>query len=605
MGVDSTASPVSGLTASRPAGSGAVLFVMEAMKMRHLIRAERGGTLRRLLAGPGDTAGEGDPLAVIDAAPDGAEAEAPEEAVDLDRVRPDLAELRARKALVLDEARPEAVARRRKLGKRTARENVSRLCDPGSFVEYGDLAVAAQRSRRGLEDLIRNTPADGLVTGFGAINSDLFGPDASRAAVMAYDYTVLAGTQGLMNHTKKDRMIGVIARQGTPVVMFCEGGGGRPGDVDAADTSIAGLYCPTFQHFARLSGRVPLVGIGSGRLFAGNAALLGCCDVVIATRDASIGMGGPAMIEGGGLGAFRPEEVGPTDMQAPNGVIDVLVEDEIEAVDVARAYLSYFQGRVGDWSAPDPRRLRHVVPENRLEAYDVRRAVDALADEGTVLELRAAFAPGMVTALIRVEGRPAGVIANNPMRLSGAIDSPAADKAARFMKLCDAFDLPLLTLVDTPGMMVGPDVERTALVRHCSRMFVAGANFEGPLMSVVLRKAYGLGAQAMMGGSTRAPLFCVGWPTAEIGAMGLEGAVRLGYRKELEAIADPAERQAAFDRMVAESYERGKAISAASVLEIDTVIDPADTRGWIVAALEAAPAPRPRTGKKRAYVDAW
>ena len=400
-------------------------------------------------------------------------------------------------------------------------------------------------------------------------------------------------------------MIDVIRRQRLPLVFFCEGGGGRPGDVDASDMMIAGLHLTTFFHHAQLSGLVPMVGIGSGRLFAGNAALLGCCDVVIATRDTCLGMGGPAMIEGGGLGVYRPEEVGPTDVQVPNGCIDILVETEEEAAEVAKTYLSYFQGPVADWTAPDPRRLRHVVPENRLEVYDVHDAIAGIADEGSVLELRPAFAPGMVTALARVAGRPVGILANNPLHLSGAIDSPASDKAARFLSLCDAFDLPILTLIDTPGMMVGPEVEKTALVRHCSRVFLTGANVSVPVMSVILRKSYGLGAQAMAGGSFRTPLFVVGWPTAEIGAMGLEGAVKLGYRKELEAETDPAKRTALFESMVAEMYERGKGINAASVLEFDTVIDPAETRGWILSALDSAPAPAARQGKKRPYIDSW
>lgn len=588
-----------------PIARGARLFILESMKMQHSILAAETSVVRRISVNVGDTVSEGELLAVLEPVGEDGSAEQTATDIDLDYIRPELVELQRRRALTRDAARPEAVAKRHRLGKRTARENIEQLCDPDSFVEYGDLVFAAQRSRRSVDDLVRNTPADGLVTGFGRVNGEQFGPRLSRCAVMHYDYTVLAGTQGMMNHIKKDRMLDVIERQRTPMIFFCEGGGGRPGDVDASDTSIAGLYYTAFYHHARLSGLVPMVGVGSGRLFAGNAALLGCCDVVIATRDASIGMGGPAMIEGGGLGVFRPEEVGPTSVQSPNGVIDVLVEDEVEAVEVARRYLSYFQGAISRWEAPDPRRLRHVVPENRLEVYDVRDAIRGIADVDSVLELRAAFAPGMVTALIRVAGRAVGVVANNPLHLSGAIDSPGADKAARFIKLCDAFDIPILTLCDTPGMMVGPEVEKSALVRHCCRLFLVGANISTPLFTIVLRKAYGLGAQAMAGGSFRTPLFIVSWPTGEIGGMGLEGAVKLGYRKELEAIEDIDERRTLFDDMVAASYERGKAINAASILEFDNVIDPAESREWIIAGLDAAPTPAPRQGKKHAYVDSW
>jgi acetyl-CoA carboxylase carboxyltransferase component len=518
-------------------------------------------------------------------------------------VRADLAELLRRRAARFDAARPEAVARRRKTGQRTARENVDELCDPGTFVEYGGFAIAAQRQRRSLEDLIERTPADGLVAGIGRINGDLFAAERAQCAVLSYDYTVLAGTQGFQNHRKKDRMFELVERLRIPVVFFTEGGGGRPGDTDAP--GVAGLDCMAFHLFGALSGLVPLVGINSGRCFAGNAALLGCCDVVIATADSNIGMGGPAMIEGGGLGVFRPEEVGPMAVQVPNGVVDVDVGDEAEAVEVAKRYLSYFQGTVADWQCADQRRLRAVVPENRLRVYDVRSVIETLADAGSVLELRRHFGLGMVTALLRIEGRPIGVIANNPKHLAGAIDGPAADKAARFMQLCDAFDLPILFLCDTPGIMVGPEVEKTALVRHCCRMFVVGASLTVPFFTVVLRKSYGLGAQAMAGGSHKAPLFTVSWPTGEFGGMGLEGAVKLGFRKELAAIEDPEERKKAFDHMVKRAYEHGAALNTAAQFEIDEVIDPAESRQWIASALRSAPPPAPRTRKKRPCVDTW
>ncbi|MGE4326486.1 MAG: carboxyl transferase domain-containing protein [Pseudodonghicola sp.] len=604
-----TGAPMQGTILAVKAGpgdvvpAGAAVLVMEAMKMQHTILAEMSGRLRDIFVAPGDTVFLGDPLFALD--PDESLAfEAEEEVVrDPDHIRPDLAELLERRRFTQDEARPEAIAKRHAQGKRSARENIAQLCDPESFIEYGDFAVAAQRSRRSLDDLIRNTPADGLITGFGQVNGDLFGEEGTRTAVLHYDYTVLAGTQGFMNHDKTDRMLHVIEKSRTPMIFFCEGGGGRPGDVDV--NVIAGLHVMTFALHGRLSGLVPMVGIGSGRVFAGNAALLGCCDVVIATKDSTIGMGGPAMIEGGGLGVYRPEEVGPSAVQAANGVIDILVEDEVEAVEVAKKYLSYFQGRLTDWQAPDPRALRHVVPENRMEAYDVHAAIEGIADLGSVLELRAGFAPGMVTALIRVAGRPIGVVANNPRHMAGAIETPGADKAARFLQLCDAHDLPVMFLCDTPGMMVGPEIEKTALVRHCSRLFVIGSNLEVPTFTFVLRKAYGLGAQAMAGGSFRAPHFVAAWPTGEFGGMGLEGAVRLGFRKELEAVEDMAERQALFDKMVAKMYERGKAINTASMLEIDAVIDPAETRDWILSTLQAAPAPQPRVGKKRPWIDPW
>jgi len=583
--------------------NGQPLLVMEAMKMEHVIVADRAGVVRSLAIAAGDTVFEASPLLFIEQGPDEKDYAADREEVDLDRIRPDLAEVRERIGFGLDPQRPDAVARRRKTGQRTARENIEDLCDDDSFSEYGSVVIAAQRRRRSVDDLIRSTPADGLVAGVGTVNASLFGSEASRCVVLSYDYTVLAGTQGLQNHRKKDRMFELAEQWRTPLILFTEGGGGRPGDTDGS--GVAGLDCMAFHLFGRLSGLVPLVGINSGRCFAGNAALLGCCDVVIATANSNIGMGGPAMIEGGGLGVFRPEEVGPMDVQVPDGVVDLPVEDEAEAVEVARKYLAYFQGPLPGWGCADQRLLRAAIPENRLRIYDVRQVIETLADTDSVLELRRGFGPGMVTALARIEGRPLGIVANNPTHLAGAIDSPGADKAARFMQLCDAFDLPMLFLCDTPGIMVGPEVEKTALVRHAARMFVTGASLSVPFCTIVLRKGYGLGAQAMAGGSFKAPFFTVSWPTGEFGGMGLEGAVKLGFRKELSAEQDPERRKALYEEMVARMYEHGKALNMASHFEIDEVIDPFDSRRWILRALDAAPPPAPRTGKKRPCVDTW
>jgi len=476
--------------------------------------------------------------------------------------------------------------KRHGLGLRSARENIADLCDSGSFREYGALAVAAQATRRDADDLMRNTPADGMVTGIGQINGKGFGPERASAVVMAYDATVLAGTQGMRNHQKTDRMLGIALQNHLPVVLFAEGGGGRPGDVDMP--VVAGLHVATFARFARLNGRVPVIGIVAGRCFAGNAALLGCCDVVIATRASNIGMGGPAMIEGGGLGVYRPEQIGPSDVQHANGVIDVLVDDEAMAVACAQQYLAFFQGRRSDWTAPPAASLRDVVPQNRLRVYDSRQAMAGLADQGSLLALRTGFGIGIHVALARIEGRPVGLLANNPEHLGGAIDADAADKAARFMQLCNSHGLPIVSLVDTPGFMVGPQVEEQAQVRHVSRMFIAAAHLRVPLLSVVLRKAYGLGAMAMTGGSFHVPMAIAAWPSAEFGAMGLEGAVRLGYRKELEAAPEGAAREDLFQRLVDEQYEKGSAINMAATLEIDAVIDPAQTRQWIVTALAGA-----------------
>jgi acetyl-CoA carboxylase carboxyltransferase component len=577
--------------------AGDVLVILEAMKMEHEIRASQAGCVGELYFQAGETVAEGEVLCalmpVADAVLQPVVPATSTVAAPIAEDRADLHKLQARLAFTQDSARPEAVAKRHAMGLRTARENIADLCDPDSFVEYGALAVAAQSRRRTADDLMRNTPADGMVTGIGCVNGQ-------RVVVMAYDFTVLAGTQGMRNHQKTDRMLGVALQNKLPVVLFAEGGGGRPGDVDVA--IVAGLNLATFASFARLNGRVPVVGVVAGRCFAGNAALLGCCDVIIATRDSNIGMGGPAMVEGGGLGVFKPEQIGPSGVQHGNGVIDILVDNEAQAVTAARHYLSCFQGAQTEWQAPPAEALRHVVPENRVRVYDTRAAMQGIADEGSLLYLRTGFGVGIHTALARIAGRPVGLMANNPLHLGGAIDADAADKAARFMQLCNAHGLPIVSLVDTPGFMVGPDTEALAQVRHVSRMFVAAAHLRVPLLSVVLRKGYGLGAMAMTGGGFHETLSTVAWPTGEFGGMGLEGAVRLGYRKELEALPEGPEREALFEQLLAQQYDNGSAINMAATLEIDAVIDPAETRDWLVAGLESGKV-RPADGTLA--IDTW
>jgi acetyl-CoA carboxylase carboxyltransferase component len=574
---------------------GAALVIIEAMKMEHEVLAGAEGVVKSIEVQVGQTIDEGDLLAIVEPVDAGRTSIDQEPDADPHQPREDLEAVERRHAVTRDEARPDAVTRRHQKGQRTARENLADLIDDGTFVEYGPLIFAAQERRRTRDELVARTPADGLVAGVGDI-------DGRPTVVMSYDYTVLAGTQGMRNHLKKDRLFEIAERRRLPVVLFAEGGGGRPGDVDWP--IVAGLDCRAFNLFARLSGLVPLVGIASGYCFAGNAALLGCCDLVIATEDSSIGMGGPAMIEGGGLGVFEPQDVGPIDVQYANGVVDLRVQDERAAVAKAKRYLSYFRGPTKPAPHEDQAQLRNLIPKNRKRIYDVRAVIDALLDE--VLELRRGFGLGIVTALARQDGHPLGVIANDPTHLGGAIDAHGADKAARFMQLCDAFELPLLFLCDTPGFMVGPAAERTATVRHFSRMFVTGANLSVPTGTVVLRKGYGLGAQAMAGGGFKAPLFTVGWPTSEFGGMGLEGAVRLGMRRELEAIEDPKARAQAFDAMVAAAYDRGKGISMAEYGEIDDVIDPADTRRWIAMLFDGHDGEWwRRPGKARPHVDTW
>jgi acetyl-CoA carboxylase carboxyltransferase component len=601
--------------------SGQAILILEAMKMEHEILASTDGALAHAYFSVGETVEEGQILFTwtrmaagsTPAAPvaDSSIADSSISASPIDdstqALRADLKQLNARLAFTLDENRPNAVAKRRERGQRTARENIAQLCDADSFMEYGALTVAAQRSRRSLDDLIANTPADGMITGVATINARHFGRERSSCAVLAYDATVLAGTQGAMNHNKTDRLLEVALQHRLPVVLFAEGGGGRPGDVD--QVMVAGLHITTFSKFASLSGDVPVVGIVSGRCFAGNAALLGCCDVIIATRNSNIGMGGPAMVEGGGLGVFAPEDIGPTDTQTANGVIDCLVDDEPAAVEIAKRYLGYTQGALTTWSTPDQTLLREAVPENRLRSYDVRKLIAGLIDTDSGLELRPDFGKGILTYFARIEGRPVGLMANSTVHLGGAIDADAADKAARFMQLCESYALPIISLVDTPGFMVGPEIEKKAQVRHVSRMFVTAAKLTTPFLSVVLRKGYGLGAMAMAAGGFHSPLFSVAWPTGEFGAMGLEGAVKLGFKKELEAQPEGTARDTLQAKLLATYYERGQATNMATMLEIDAVIDPADTRAWLNRGIQAglqqrASNPSHKISRRR-FIDTW
>lgn len=516
---------------------------------------------------------------------------------DPESVRDDLAELTRRRALTEDGARPDAVKRRHDAGGRTARENVADLVDPGSFVEYGRFAVAPQRMRRDVEDLIARTPADGLIAGTARING-------GACAVLSYDYTVLAGTQGGLGHRKKDRLFELIERMRLPTVFFAEGGGGRPGDTDYP--AVSSLDTRAFALWAKLSGLVPRIAVVKGRCFAGNAVIAGASDLIVATRDASLGMGGPAMIAGGGLGDVAPDDVGPVAVQEPNGNVDVVVDDEAEAVAVAKRLIGYFQGPVAQWSAPDQTALRTAVPERARRAYDVAPVIETLADENSVTFLRPRFAREMVTALARIEGRPVGVIANDTRFTAGAITAAASDKAARFLQLCDAFGLPVLSLIDCPGYMVGPAAEAESLVRRASRMLVAGAALRVPLIAVILRRGYGLGAQAMAGGSLHEPVLTVAWPGAHLGPMGLEGAVRLGMRKELEAIADEEEREALVAAATAAAQENAKALNAAMLFEIDDVIDPAETRAVVAATLAAAePGTKKPAPDRSRFIDTW
>jgi len=583
--------------------NGQEILIIESMKMEHPVTSTVDGTITHIVVTEGNTVTAGQVLITITPGHvDRSLAKPADQELD-GTPRDDFARYQERRFLTTDAARPDAQHKRMVRGQRTARVNIADLVDEGSFVEYGSFAIAAQRRRRTLEDLIAHTPGDGLVGGIGTVNHSQFPTDTAKVVVASYDYTVLAGTQGYQNHRKKDRLFDIARQLRLPVVLFAEGGGGRPGDTDAP--GVAGLDCLAFSYFAQLSGLVPLVGIASGYCFAGNAALLGCCDVVIATTNSNIGMAGPAMIEGGGLGTVAPTDIGPIETHTRNGVVDIHVANEEEAVSAAKKYLSYFQGPTATWERHDDAELRALIPEQRTRVYDIRSVIHTLADIDSVTELRSSFGIGIVTALVRIEGIPMGVIANNPAHLGGAIDADASDKASRFIQLCDAYDLPIVSLCDTPGFMVGPEAEEQAQVRHFGRMFVTAASITVPWITVVLRKGYGLGAQAMAGGSFHGNAMTVAWPTGEFGGMGLEGAVRLGYKKELDAVTDPTERAELEAALIARAYENGSALNMASHMEIDDVIDPAESRHRIRTIVGDYVPWRRQSGKKRPMVDTW
>ena len=580
---------------------GQQVVVLEAMKMHHVIEADVGGTVASIAVKVDDVVNENDVLILIEDADQGDAIQRSAAAIDIEASRADLDEVIARHNVTLDVARPAATAKRRKIGSRTARENVEDLCDPDSFIEYGALTIAAQRRRRSLDDLMERTPADGMIAGFGTVNATEFGEQAARCAVLAYDYTVLAGTQGHNNHKKKDRLFELAQEWESPVVFFTEGGGGRPGDVDTDDLIMSWLDLKTFATWPQLNGVAPRIAVNSGRCFAGNAVIFGCADITIATKNSNIGLAGPAMIEGGGLGKFTPEDIGPIDVQTANGVVDIACANELEATALTRQTLGYFQGSTKVWSAADQRTLRHLVPEDRMRVYDIRAVITALADNGSVTELRPDYGSGLVTAFVRIEGHAFGLIANDPGRLGGAIDGDGGEKGGRFLQLCEAYGLPVISLCDCPGFMVGPESEKTAAVRRGSRLIVATANLSVPLFTIIVRKGYGLGAQAMAGGSFHQPFFTIAWPTAEMGPMGLEGAVELGFSKELAA-ANENERNALYDQLLARMYEKGKAVSVATAFEIDAVIDPAETRTWLIRGKRSAGT---RTRQARRFVDVW
>ncbi len=570
------------VTEQQTVSASELLITLESMKVHVRIEAENAGTVQNIHVSVGDTINRDDPLVELTESNNSNQQNTAEHEFEQLAEHSSLAAFKQRQAKALDSGRTAAIEKRHAKGYLSARENLANLCKPNEFSEYGQFAVAAQRRRKDYQALQTDTAADGIITGVAPVNQDLV--TNNKTALIINDYSVLAGTQGFFHHQKLDRIIEVAAKQKLPVIMFSEGGGGRPGDTDIT-TVISGLQCTSFGAWAGLNGVVPRISVANGYNFAGNAALFGAADITIATKTSWVGMAGPAMIEGGGLGSFKPTDIGAIDVQSSNGVVDIVAEDEAHAAQLAKRALSYFQGETANWAANDQATLHTALPENRRQTYNVRSVIQTLADIDSFLELKANYGGAIVTGFIRIQGEPVGVLANNCMVLGGAIDVDAGEKAADFMQLCNNFGIPLVSLCDTPGFMVGPAHEQKGAVRRLAKLFTAGAQLTVPLVAVVLRKCYGLGAQAMLGGSTQRPLYTLSWPTGEFGAMGLEGAVTLGFKKELDACADETKRTALFNKLLAQAYERGQASEVASVLEVDAVIDPIDTRKHILACI--------------------
>jgi acetyl-CoA carboxylase carboxyltransferase component len=562
------------------------LVIIEAMKMQTTVCAEVSGKIGQIFVKIEDECFVGMPL--VDMFADGVsktKTEAIHTTHNINQMLLD--ELRIREALTLDEQRTEQQQKRLQKGYLTARENLQNLCATDSFIEYGQMAVAAQRLRRDYDELKSATAADGVITGVAHINLDLVSKKNTQTAIIINDYSVLAGTQGYFHHLKLDRILAVAADKKYPVVMFTEGGGGRPGDTDIT-TVNSGLQCQSFATWASLQGKVPRIAVANGYCFAGNAALFGAADITIATQSSWIGMAGPAMIEGGGLGVVKATDIGPSATQVKNGVIDILVENEQRAAEIAKKCLLYFQGPLLDGqkcSFADQQALNQVLPEDRRFVYDVKEIIRVLADTDSFTEIKALYGAAIITGFMHLQGHPVGVLASNCKVLGGAIDVDAGEKASQFMHLCQQFSIPLVVLCDTPGFMVGPEHENRGAVRRLSQLFVAGSQLTVPSVAVVIRKCYGLGAQALLGGNTSQPSYTIAWPTGEFGAMGLEGAVKLGFKKELAAVQDSTLRKALYEQLLAEQYQKGQAQEVASVLEIDAVIEPANTRQTLLLAL--------------------
>ncbi|PPJ52821.1 hypothetical protein CBER1_11298 [Cercospora berteroae] len=590
---------------------GQELVVLAAMKMEHSVQSAHNGVVAKIPVTQGQQINSGEALIFIMPDEGDASANASDaiETEDPEVLRPELEELNERKAAVRYAGRKKDVEKRHANGYLTGRENLDLLIDENSFVEFGDLVVAAQKKRYSMSHLITRTSGDGIIVGWGTM-------EAHPVAIVLGDYLVLAGTQGHFHHEKLDRIFASVIAHPAPLVLYAEGGGGRPGDTDVLSTT--GLETPSFALLGEIKARgIPSVAVVNGYCFAGNAALLGTCDIIIATKGGStdapqrkkttIGMGGQAMIEGGGLGLFEHEEIGPIDVHMRSGGIDVLVDSEIEAAPLVRKIVAMFtQPHLPPSESPytsDQLRLRTVVPpfSARRRAYHIRAVIALLLDDDSFIEFCPQWGLSVLTGLGRIKGRAVGIIASNSSSpLGGAIDVESGTKVNRFFRLLIRLGgMHIISLCDTPGFMVGPDFERSTEAQGAGSTYRCFGDWfgnsqefgllGGRVLGVVLRNGFGLGAQAMLGGGTLRNSMCVAWPNAVFGGMGLEGAVKLAYRKELEAIKDIEVRKKKEQEMIDAAYAEGRALNQATVGEIDNVIDPATTRQWLERMMDVLP----------------
>ncbi|TWH01177.1 propionyl-CoA carboxylase beta chain [Mesorhizobium sp. J18] len=497
------------------------------------------------------------------------------------KLNDELVAVEARRQAGRDEARAEAVARQHALGKLTARERIALLLDEGSFEESGAL-VEPGRDTFDTENL--EAPGDGVITGFGRI-------EGRPVALCAFDFTIVGGSNGERGEYKVLRIAAQCLQHGYPLIMLLDGGGHRI--QEGLDSRHFARGTTLFQAFADLSGWVPIIAAMMGPGFAGPSNFAALADfVVMVDKTSTMGIAGPALVKAATGETIDKEELGGPQIQADQaGIADLSALDDEAALAAIRRYLSYFPSNAEqappllDSEDPVDRReesLLTIVPENIRRAYDMRKIMTAIADEGSIFEIKPTFAKSLYTGFCRMGGRPVGIVANQPMHLGGTLTAAACEKGAHFISLCDAFGIPLLYLIDVPGFMVGPTAERSGLARRGGRLLFELGQATVPRMSVVIRKGYGLAYIAMAGGRSFDADLCVAWPTAEICAMSVEGAVDVAYRKAIAAAADPnAHRDALIERFRSQLGS----LRAVEAYGVDDIIDPRDTRKAIITAL--------------------